>query len=142
MRVARQVDQQIAEEAIDDPRRRAALRAICAEGRFQFVEALVAGLVDPRGLARRPDEQAGEQIRQRRPVVPIGHQASQQVGAAEEGTVDRPRAAQHDVVAAAGAGVPAVEHEFLGPQPRAPGLVVERRRVADEFLPVRPTAAS
>ena len=38
----------------------------------------------------------------------------EQVGAAQERAVGRRLAAEHDVVAAAGAGVAAVEHELLG----------------------------
>ena len=39
------------------------------------------------------------------------------------------------MIAAAGAGVPAVEHEFFGAQPRLPRLFVERRRVAHQLVP-------
>ena len=60
-------------------------------------------------------------------VVPVGHQAAQQIGPAQERAVGRRRAAEHDVIAAAGAGVSAVEHEFFGAQPALPGFVVERR---------------
>ena len=68
----------------------------------------------PRRLARRPDAQAGEQVGQRRMVLPVGDQAAQQIGAAEKRAVGRRRSADHDdVVAAAGTGVPAVEHELL-----------------------------
>ena len=52
-------------------------------------------------------------------VLPVGDQAAQQVGPAQERAVGRRRAAEHDVVAAAGAGVPAVEHELLGAEARA-----------------------
>ena len=66
-----------------------------------------------------------EQVRQRRMVVPVADQAAQQVGPAQKRTVGRRRAAEHDVVAAAGAGVPAVEHELLGAQPAEPRLLVQ-----------------
>ena len=39
------------------------------------------------------------------------------------------------MVAAAGAGVPAVEHEFFRAEPRQPRLFVKRRRALDEFVP-------
>ena len=110
-----------------------------AEGDLQLVEAVVARLVEPGRLAVRADEQAREQVRQRRVVVPVGDQAAEQVGPAEERAVGRRRAAEDDVVAAAGAGVPAVEHELLGAQPRLPGLLVEDRGLR---RPARPTSAS
>ena len=69
-------------------------------------------------------------------VVPVAEQAAQQVGPAQERAVGRRRAAEDDVVAAAGAGVPAVEHELLGAQPRLPGLLVEDGGVLDQLVPV------
>ncbi len=92
---------------------------------FQLVEAVVARLVHARRLAGRAEEHAGEQVRQRRMVVPVAEQAAQQVGPAQDGAVRRRRAAEDDVVAAAGAGVAAVEHEFFRAEPRLPGLLVE-----------------
>ena len=47
--------------------------------------------IDARRLARRPDEQAGEQIRQRRMILPIGDQALQQIGPPQERRVRRRR---------------------------------------------------
>ncbi len=73
--------------------------------------------VDARMLARRAEEEAREEERQRRVVVPVAEQAPQQIGPAQERTVGRRRAAEHDVIAAAGAGMPAVEHELLGAEP-------------------------
>ena len=58
-------------------------------GDFQFVQAVVPGFVHARGLARRPDELPGEQIRQRRMIVPIRHQAAEQVGPAQDRTIGR-----------------------------------------------------
>jgi hypothetical protein len=55
------------------------------EGDFQFVEAFVARLVDARRLAGGADEHAGEQVGQRRVVLPVGDQAAQQVGPAQAG---------------------------------------------------------
>ena len=61
-------------------------------------------------------------------ILPVGDQAAQQIGPAQERAVGRRRAAEHDVVAAAGAGVPAVEHELLGAEPRVARVLVEARR--------------
>ena len=47
-------------------------------------------------------------------IVPVRDQAAQQIGPAQERRVVGGRAAEHEVIAAAGAGVAAVEHEFLG----------------------------
>ena len=93
---------------------------------LQFVERLVARLVDARRLAGRADEQAGEEIGERRVALPVEHDALEQVGPAQERAFGRRRAADHDVAAAAGAGVAAVAHEFLGAEPRRARVVVER----------------
>ena len=49
-------------------------------------------------------------------VVPVTDHATQQIGAAQERAVRGSRSADHHVVAAAGAGVLAVQHELLGAQ--------------------------
>ena len=69
-------------------------------------------------------------------VLPVGEQAAQQVGPAQQRAVGRRRAAEDDVVAAAGAGVAAVEHEFLRAQPRLARFLVEHGGVVDQFVPV------
>ena len=97
---------------------------------LQLVQRVVPRLVDARMLAGRADEQAREQVRQRRVVVPVAHEAAQQIGPPQERAVGGRRAADDDVVAAAGAGVTAVEHELLGAEPRLPRLLVERRRAS------------
>ena len=47
-------------------------------------------------------------------IVPVTNQAAQQVGAPQEGTVLRGGAAHDYMIAAAGAGVLSIQHEFLG----------------------------
>ncbi len=84
---------------------------------LELVEHVLARLVDARRLAGRADEQAGEQIGERRVALPVEHQALEQVGPAQERAVGRRRAAEHDVIAAAGAGVAAVDHELVGAEP-------------------------
>ena len=121
VRVAGDVDQQVTQRAIDEPgRRRAVRRREARERDLDLVEAVVPPFIDPRRLARRAEKQPGEEIRQRRVVVPVGDQASQQVGPPEERAVCRRRAAQHEVIAAAGPGVASVEHELLGSEARLP----------------------
>ncbi len=86
----------------------------CGERDFQLVETIVTRLVDARRLAGRADEQAGEQIGECRVTLPLQHEALQQVRPAEERAVARRQAADHDMVAAAGPGVAAVDHELVG----------------------------
>ena len=109
----------------------------CAMRDLELVELVVARLVEARRLAGRADEQAGEQVGQRRMPLPVQHQALQQIGPAQERAVIRRRAADHDMVAAAGAGVAAVDHELVGAEPRLARFLVDRRRRRDAILPVR-----
>ena len=103
---------------------------------LQLVEGFVARFVNPRALAGGADEEPGEQIGQTGVVLPVGHQAPEQIGPPQERAVGRGSAAERDVVAALGAGVAAVEHELLGPEPRQVGLLVQGRRHGDQTRPV------
>ena len=58
-------------------------------------------------------------------ALPMQDEGAQEVGAAEEGRVQRGAAADDDVVAAAGAGVLAVDHELVGAEAALAGLVTE-----------------
>src|SRR5215467_1133838 len=72
--IAGDVDEKIAKQAIDQPRPRwlaLARRRHHGQRNLEFVELVVPRLVDARGLASRPDEQAGEQIGQRRVPLPV-----------------------------------------------------------------------
>ena len=64
MRVAGDVDQQVAEDPVDQPGRQVAVAAVgdLREARSRARRAVVARLVDARRLAGRADEQAGEQV--------------------------------------------------------------------------------
>ena len=139
--VAGDVDQQVAQAAVDQPRRHLLLLGKLpfqlGEGDLDLVDLVVARLVDARRLAGRADEHAREQVAQGRVVVPIGQQADQHVGAAQERAVRGRRTAEHEVVAAARAGMAAVEHELLGGQARAVRRVVQELGVVDQFLPAR-----
>ena len=75
---------QVAEQPVDQPGQRCgalAGRRHLRQRDLQLVEAVVAGLVDARRLAGRADEQAGEQVGERRMALPVQHQALQQVRA-------------------------------------------------------------
>ena len=108
---------------------------ICSQRDLQLVELIVARLVDSRRLARRPDEQSAEQVGERWMVLPIGDDAPQQIGAPQEGAVGRRDAAEHDVIAAAGADVPAVQHELLCAEADVASLVVDGRGDLHRLLP-------
>ncbi len=69
-------------------------------------------------------------------VVPVADQAAQQVGPAQEGRVERSGRAEHEMVAAAGAGMAAVEHELFGREARQARRFVEVRGAFDELVPV------
>lgn len=84
MRVAGDVDQHVAEDAVDQPGRRPTLALQRLEGDFQLVGGVVAAFVDARVLAGRADEEAGKEIGERRMVVPVAEQALQKVRAAEQ----------------------------------------------------------
>jgi hypothetical protein len=137
MGIAGGVNQKVAEQAVDEPGRHlgAVRLGDLRERDLQLVEGLVARLVHARGLAGRPDELAGEQVAERGVVLPIGDHARQEVRAAQKRAVRRCHAAEHDVVAAAGAEVPAVEPEFFRAEADAGGLLVDRRRDGDGLLP-------
>ncbi len=71
MRVARHIDQDVAQRAVDHPRRQ--VRAVAAaeqidlplqlaERHLQLIHLVVARFVDARRLARRPDKEPGKQI--------------------------------------------------------------------------------
>ena len=152
--VAGHVDEEVAQEPVDEERPPVPVfggsRRPCrgdtprppgvdpvelGEGDLELVEAVVAGLVDAGGLAGRPDEPPGEQVGQGRVVLPVGEEAAEQVGAAQQRAVGRRRAAEGHVVAAAGAGVGAVEGELLRSEAGLVGLLVDGGDGADQLRP-------
>ena len=56
-------------------------------------------------------------------------------GRRRNGESARCRAAEHEVIAAAGAGVAAVEHEFLGAEAQLARRLVQERGVLDQLVP-------
>src|SRR5882724_8540810 len=89
------------------------MRTERAERELKLVDAVITGLVDPWSLARGSDEESREEIRQRRMIVPVRDETAQQVGPAEKRAVGGRRAAEHEMIAAAGSDVTAVDHELL-----------------------------
>src|SRR5262249_13849784 len=130
VRVAGEVDEQVPEDPVDEPGGN--VRPARRQRRERDVELLelgIAPLVDARMLRRRADEEAGEEVRERRVVLPVAQQAGEEFGTTEERALERVRAADDDLVAAAGADGAAVDEELLGREPRGACLVVERERV-------------
>ena len=137
--VAGHVDQAVAQQAVNQPGRRnrgiGARRHDLIECYFQLIKAVMAGLVNPGGLAGRADKGAGKQIRQRRVALPEQDQAFQQVGAAQKGAVVGGNATDDNMVAAAGAGVAAICHELVSAQTTLAGLFIHRVGGRDAILP-------
>ncbi len=119
------IHEQIAQHPIDQPRRRGLRRRReLLEGDLQLVQRIVARLVHTRRLRGGTEKQAGKQVGQRGMVVPVGHQAAQQIRTPQERRVPGRGAAQDEVITAAGAGMAAIEHELLARQACLPcGLV-------------------
>ncbi len=140
VRVAGEIDQQVAQQPVDQPGLQGFLAGLelvshLLEGDFQLVEAFVARLVDARRLAGGADEQAGEQVGECRVVLPVADQAHQQIGPSQAGRIGGRGRANRDVVAATGAGVAAVEHEFLGAEAGEACLFVKRLCVLHQLRP-------
>ena len=96
MGVAGAVDQDVAEQAIDQPGRDRAVAGVVervadlvdlGHRDFELVHLIAARFVDARVLAGRADEEPREQVRQRRMVVPVADQAAQQVRTPQERAV-------------------------------------------------------
>ena len=152
MRVACDIDQDVAQGAVDQPRRHVRVNfgivTICffltaqlaelrnfSERDFQLIHLIVARFIHARGLAGGPDEHAAEQIAQAGVVVPSAQQAREQFWLTQEGAVSRREAAHHEMVAAAGAGVFAIGHEFFGAHSGFKCCVVQKLSVIDQFAP-------
>ncbi len=137
MGVAGDVDQQIAQNPVDQPgRHRRAVRCRdLGQRQLELVELVLARLVEPGRLAGRADEQAREQIGQGRMVLPVGDQAGQQIRPAQERAVRGAGAADHHVVAAAGADMAAIQHELLGAEPAVPRILVQAGGDRDHVRP-------
>ena len=60
-------------------------------------------------------------------ILPKTNHAAQQIGSPQKRTVAGSRAADHDVVSAAGANVPPVDHEFFAAKPGLPRFLVKHR---------------
>ena len=68
-------------------------------------------------------------------ILPVAHEAAQQIGATQEGAVFGRLCADDDVIAAAGAGVAAIDHEFLRAEAGLAGFFIKRLGDEDHFVP-------
>src|SRR4051812_30362344 len=120
MRVAGHIDEQIAKNAIDQPwRNLIVVRPVqSVKGQLQLINRIRAGFVHAWRLTGRTDEDSGKQIRERRVVQPISNEALKQIGPAKEWAVGWCNPTERQMVAASCSGMPPVEHEFLGAEPR------------------------
>jgi hypothetical protein len=137
--VAGDVGQEIPQELVDEPGRGRDAFAVTRDLRERdlgLVERVVPGLVDPRRLGGRADEQAREEIGDRGMPLPVEDQGLEQIRAAEEGAVIGGRPADDDVVAPARAGVLAVDHELVGAEAGQARFLVDRCGDGDRLLPV------
>ena len=125
--IAGGIRQQVAEHPVHQPGRnigRGARRDF-VERNLHLVQRVMARFVGAWRLAGRADEEPAEQIGQRRMVLPIGDDAFQHVGAAQERTVGRGLRPHHDMITAAGAGVAAIQQEFLGRKPAGGRFLIQ-----------------
>ena len=136
MGIAGDVDQDVPEQPVDQPQRRlhAGWRHL-RQRDLQFIQTVMPCLVDARRLAGRADEHAGEQIGQAGMALPVQHQALQQIGPAQERRIRGRAAADHDMIAAAGAGVAAIDQKAIGAQPRPCRVLIQERRGVDGLAP-------
>ena len=70
-------------------------------------------------------------------ALPIEHEALEQIGPPQERAVGGVGAAEHDVIAAAGAGVAAVDHELVGAEARVMRVLVKAVGGLDRLAPGR-----
>ena len=139
MRIAARVDQQVPEDAIHHPWRHLPKLTHIAiqflERDLEFIQGIIAGLIDARRLGGRTDEQAAEEAAQRGMILPVSQQGTQQIGPAQHRGVRRRFATDDDVITATRAGMPTVHHELLGAQARLTSLFVQYRRALHQFPP-------
>ena len=85
--IAADVGEEVAEDAVDKPGWDFAKFGDLVEGDFEFVEGVVAGLVDTGCLGGGADEEAAEEVGEGGVIVPVGEEGAEEVRAAEEGAV-------------------------------------------------------
>ncbi len=69
-------------------------------------------------------------------VVPVGQQAAEQIGAAQERAIAGRRSSKHEMVAASCSGMPPDQIKLVGPQTRGLGFFVNGFRVGHQVRPI------
>ena len=128
MGVPGDVGQHVAQQPVDQPRRRRwsilGFRDL-RERDLQFVKRVVPRLVDPRGLTGRSDEKARKEVGQRRVPLPKQDQRLQHIRAAQKRAVVWRGATDYHVVSAACTGVAPVYHELVRPKAALARLFID-----------------
>ena len=83
MRIAGDIRQQVPEDAVDEVEGDEAGVGNLAEGKLHFIGSVIEAFVHAGGLAGGADECAAEQIGQSGVMLPVGDEASQQIGSAQ-----------------------------------------------------------
>ncbi|MEY3459378.1 MAG: hypothetical protein RL215_2535 [Planctomycetota bacterium] len=137
MCVAGEIDEEVAEEAIDEPvgdPARAGFGYLC-EGEFEFCEGVSATFIDSGGLAGGADEEAGEEVREGGMVVPEGNEAAEEIGSAEEGAVAGRGGSEDKVIPATGTGMASIALKFFGTESAVASIFVDAGGDVFEFFP-------
>jgi len=136
--VAGDVDQQIAEQSIDEPwsdPAGAGFRDLF-KGGFKFVEGVASAFVDSRSLTGWSNKQAGKQPGERGVIIPEADEAAEQVRSSQKGAVGRRGGSQYKVISATGAGVSAVLLKFFSAEPALACIFTDAFCDLSQLLPV------
>ncbi len=96
--VAGHIDQQVAQQPVNQPWSRDLTLWHLLKGDFELVEGIVARLVDAGRLAGRANKHPREEIGQPRVVLPVGDQAAQQIRSAQDRAIGRSLSTNCDMV--------------------------------------------
>ena len=135
MPVAGHIRENVAKQPVHEPRRRILAVAHLLERDFQLIQRILARLINTRMLAGGANEQPAEQEAERRVIMPEPQHGFQQIRPAQKRTVAGRRPAHHHMVAAAGADMPAIQHELLGHQPNFAGHFIKLLGALDDLTP-------
>ena len=138
MRVPGDIHQNVAQDPIHQPSGNRALLGTgdLAKRDLQLVQAVRSRFIDTWSLAGGSDEDGRKGVGKRGMIQPIGDHAAEQVGPAKERAVGGGGSAQHEMIAAAGAGMAPIQHEFFGAQARLARVFIERGGVRHQLLPI------
>jgi hypothetical protein len=102
---------------------------------FKFIESVSSGFVDARVLARGSDVSSGEEVRERRVILPESHHASEDIGTAKDWAVLKGCAPDNNVATTASWNVSTADGELLCSETILAGFFVEHDIDGLEFIP-------